>query len=67
MKYLRLLNGWIRLNVWGVCPHCNHDAPLLYECPVCDYYDRLPRYKSKQTKHEKNNIWKIFKDLILNE
>lgn len=65
MKYFRLLNGWIRLYIWGLCPHCNHDAPLLYDCPICNYYRRLPRNRGYQTKQQKSYVWNLFYNLIL--
>jgi len=34
---LKKLRGRWRL-WWGFCPHCNSDAPELYDCPVCEYY-----------------------------
>lgn len=61
MRKLRLLQGWIRLNIWGVCPYCNHDAPLLYDCPVCSYYMRLPRYREDQTEEDRKETWRVFK------
>lgn len=62
MKVLKLINGWIRLFIWGVCPECNHDAPGLYDCPVCNYYDNLSRYRSDQTKEQLEKVWKLFKE-----
>lgn len=64
-RYIKLFNGWIRLFIWGVCPKCNHDAPKLYDCNICEYYDKLPRYKSSQTKEQKVVVWINFKQQIL--
>ena len=61
MIYLKIINGWFRLNLWGVCPECNHDAPKLYDCPICKYYILLPRYKSDQTFVQKKLVWIEFK------
>jgi hypothetical protein len=41
----------------GFCPHCNSDAPELYTCPVCYYYQGAypPSEETKQlwiTKHK---------------
>ena len=54
------VRGWIRLWVWSVCPECNHDAPELYDCQICRYYQELPRYKSNQTKEQKRKVWRSF-------
>ena len=68
MKYLRKkLNtyvGWVRLNIFAVCPLCNHDAPLLYECQVCVYYKKLPRYRDEQTEEQRKEVWDKFKEII---
>lgn len=58
---IKKINGWFRLFVWGVCPECNHDAPKLYNCPVCNYYGSLPRYRSEQTKKQRKIVWEKFK------
>ncbi len=57
---IKKISGWIRLNIWGVCPECNHDAPELYDCRVCGYYRYLPRYRDEQTKKQKVNVWNRF-------
>ena len=57
---LKRINGWFRLWVWGVCPECNHDAPKLYDCEICNYYKELPRYRSEQTKQVKTKVWNSF-------
>jgi len=62
---MKLINGWIRLWVWGVCPECNSDAPKLYTCPICEYYKYVPRYKT--TKSQKKIAWKRFKLKSLKE
>jgi len=61
MKKIKLFNGWFRLFIWGVCPECNHDAPQLYDCDICNYYNELPRYSSEQTPEQRKNIWNKFK------
>lgn len=61
---MRLIRGWIRLWLWNVCPKCNHDAPELYDCPVCEYYTYLPRYRSEQTIAIQQNIWIRFKQFL---
>ena len=58
---LKLLRGWIRLFIWGTCPECNHDAPELYDCDICDYYNNLPRYKSDQEQSQRIIVWNKFK------
>ena len=68
MRYYKLVRGFIRLWVWAVCPKCNHDAPELYDCNVCNYYARLPRYRSSQTLTKRKRVWKLFKkDLKVKE
>ena len=37
MTWIEALIGKWRL-LWGFCPYCNSDAPVLYNCPVCHYY-----------------------------
>ena len=37
MGFFKRLRGRWRL-WWGLCPLCNSDAPALYHCPVCQYY-----------------------------
>lgn len=64
MKKIKTLIGWMRLNVFRQCPLCNHDAPDLYECPVCEYYKKWPRYISEQTKEQKILTWKKFKEVV---
>ena len=54
---LKKVNGWFRLWVFGVCPECNHDAPQLYDCKICNYYKELPRFRSEQTKEIKTKVW----------
>ena len=54
--------GWIRLWIWGVCPECTHDAPKLYDCNICGYYEKLPRYRSEQNIIQKKKIWTKFLD-----
>ena len=49
MKTLKLINGWFRLFIWGVCPECNHDAPKLYDCNICKYYDRYHSITHQKT------------------
>ena len=61
------IRGCIRLWVWGVCPECNHDAPELYDCQICRYYQELPRYKNEQTKEQKRNVWRSFLGGVANE
>ncbi len=60
MKILKLIRGFFRLFVWGVCPKCNHDAPLLYDCNVCNYYEDLDKYKVNQTKEQRKKIWRKY-------
>lgn len=62
MKLYRKVRGWIRLWIWGVCPQCNHDAPELYDCTICDYYRNLPRYRINQEKEVKKAVWHEFKN-----
>lgn len=31
--------GQARLK-WDLCPLCNSDAPLIYDCPVCRDYEK---------------------------
>lgn len=62
MKTIKKLKGWIRLFVSGVCPKCNHDAPELYDCNICGYYSKLPRYRLEQTQEQKISVWQEFKD-----
>lgn len=57
---MKMLNGWFRLWVWGVCSECNHDAPKLYDCEICNYYKELPRYRREQVKEMKNKVWNKF-------
>jgi len=61
MRKVKLIRGWLRLFVWGLCPECNHDAPELYDCRICNYYKGLPRYRRNQTKEQKIKIWNEFK------
>ncbi len=61
MNTFKKVNGWVRLFIWGVCPECNHDAPKLYDCKTCNYYEDLPRYRSQQTKECRNKVWNVFK------
>ncbi len=35
--FLMLLGRWRMW--WGCCPLCNSDAPELYSCPVCDWWE----------------------------
>jgi hypothetical protein len=63
-RHIKIINGWLRLNLWHVCPYCNHDAPLLYDCPVCEYYKNLPRYMDDQTQNHKRKTWNKFIELI---
>ena len=57
---LKKINGWLRLWVWGVCPEFNHDAPELYDCEICKYYKNLSRYRSEQSKKQKQIVWDKF-------
>lgn len=57
----QLIRGWVRLWIWSVCPSCNHNAPKLYDCNICEYYKQLPRYKSDQTYTQKAMVWENFK------
>lgn len=57
MKYIALLAGKYRL-FWGLCPWCNSDAPHLYDCPICEYYNG----KYPPPKELKNKWWKRFKE-----
>lgn len=59
---MKRIKGWIRLWVWSVCPECNHDAPKLYDCNVCEHYSNLPRYKSDQTYTQRAMAWKKFNE-----
>lgn len=37
MSWLERIRG--RWRLWlGYCPACNLDAPALYDCQVCEYY-----------------------------
>jgi len=67
LRIIKLIHGWWRLFIGGVCPACNHDAPKLYDCEVCEYYKRLPRYRSQQTKQQKKSVWRRFKQKVENE
>ena len=35
MRWLRILIGKYRHDLWGWCPSCNSDAPERDTCPVC--------------------------------
>ena len=54
------INGWIRLFIWSVCPECNHSAPKLYDCTICEYYKYLPKYRDMQSKDQKDKVWFMF-------
>ena len=54
--YLKQADEWIRLWIWNACPKCNHKAPAMYECPICD----LPCLPIK-TITEKLRIWNKLK------
>ena len=43
LRWVIKINGKIRL-FWGLCPLCNSDAPLLYDCKVCDSFHLHNRY-----------------------
>lgn len=60
MNIFKKINGWVRLYIWGVCPECNHDAPKLYDCKICNYYINLPRYRENQTPTHKCITWGNF-------
>ena len=62
MKTIKLIRGFFRLFVFGVCPKCNHDAPKLYDCGICCYYEKLDRYKSDQTKDQRELVWMEYKE-----
>ena len=47
-KILLKIRGAWRL-LFGFCPMCNSDAPLLYDCYVCKF-----------GKRQKNLWWEIF-------
>ena len=64
MKYLRLIRGWVRLYVWGLCPLCNHDAPALYDCVVCEYYGKFGRYRGCQTSWQRDSVWESYRNLL---
>jgi len=59
---MKKIRGRIRLWIWGLCPKCNSDAPELYDCPVCEYYKYVPRYKV--TRIQKKIAWKRFKQVL---
>jgi hypothetical protein len=52
-KYIvEVIKGRIRL-LFGFCPKCNSDAPKMYNCNVCNWYQTgLSGMPSKQTKIE---------------
>lgn len=61
MSILRIINGGIRL-FFGFCPKCNSDAPELYDCKVCNWYQTsFSGMPDKETKA----IWwdRFIKDL----
>lgn len=35
IQQLKLVRGWWRFKVWGLCPACNSDAPEVDGCQVC--------------------------------
>lgn len=43
----KLFIGWTRI-IWGFCPYCNSDAPVLYDCPICEYDTSSPFNKAKR-------------------
>jgi len=55
-----IFRAWTRLYWWNVCPECNHDAPELYECPICEHYKYLPRYSSDQTEEQRHIVWQKY-------
>ncbi len=58
VKRTKYIKGWLRLWVWSCCPECNSDAPELYACPICKYYNYVPKYKV--TKSQKKIAWERF-------
>lgn len=59
-KLLRMyvyIRAYCRVMIWGFCPHCNSSAPLLYDCPVCNYDTKNPFIMSKRK--ELWGKWKI--------
>lgn len=61
-RVIKLINGWVRVFIWGLCPKCNSDAPELYDCKVCNWYRTSDRgMPNKATKKE---WWQKFKSSL---
>ena len=40
---------------WGVCPLCNSDAPALYRCRVCEFWE--PPWRTLGSRGVSPDLW----------
>jgi hypothetical protein len=59
MKWIKGLCGKWRLML-GFCPYCNSDAPVLYDCPVCEFYTG----SYPPAKNIKQTWWERYKETL---
>lgn len=55
----QLLLGLMRTQ-YHCCPYCNNDAPVVYDCPVCEGWDFHHRLKTP-TRELERAWWQRFK------
>ena len=60
-RFFRLLRGRWRL-FWGACPACRSDAPGMYSCRVCEWWE--PRHRNlNQSGVPPEQWWQRFKEM----
>jgi hypothetical protein len=53
MKFFKLARGRLRVAL-GFCPLCNSDAPKVYDCYLCGWYQQANGDKYPPTKETKD-------------